>query len=132
MGIVPAGLQHGRCAKPKLVIAIADYGQYGAEKEQTNRDGDKTQRPLQMTPDGRPIWMPWVLERALLCRRLDWKIMPDQLDGMGTDLKRSLQAVTIFDAFQRYGQDINSLTEDDAGIVAAIDKVRMLIGRRNA
>jgi hypothetical protein len=107
------------------MMAVADYGQYGHETETTvAADGQRSDSPVRVTPGGRPVWEPWILERALICRALDWRVTPAELDPLGLELKHAQIALAVFDAFRTYSTDLKQMTEPQSHIVKAIEDMR--------
>lgn len=125
MGSLQDRLQPGRYLVPKLIVAIADYGEYSKQTMVKVVDGKPQQVRADRTPDGkRPIYIPWILERALLCRSLDWKYMPEDLDEKDVTLRRAVEAITIFEACRQAGDDLAKLSGGQQTIVAEIYKMR--------
>ena len=132
MGRLPNGLQRGERTRPKRIIAIADYGQYGHLTETTiDADGKRTDERVNLTPDGRPVWEPYILERAFVCQRLNWQLLPDDLDEAGLELKHASESLFVFDTFRQYATDLERLTENQQQVIESVEGLRDLIKRNN-
>ena len=132
MGGLPHGLQRGGGTGPKRVIAVADYGQYGGETETiVAADGERKDEPVQITPDGRPIWQPYILERAFICRNLNWKVLPEDLDEKSLELKQAQESLIVFESFRQYAVDLKGMTEGQQNVVDSIERFRELLRKPN-
>ena len=88
-------------------------------------DGKPQQVRADRTPDGkRAIYLPWILERALLCRSLDWKYTPEDLDEMDVTLRRAVESIAVFEACRQAGDDMKKMTSGQETIVAEIYRMR--------
>lgn len=107
------------------MVAVADYGQWGAAKEVVIENGKSTSKTLKKTPDGRPLWIPWQLERAFICQRTEWKVLPDDLDEQGTrSVKQAMEVLAIYDAFKQFGDDLTGVTAGQERIISLIEDLR--------
>lgn len=114
------------------MIAVADYAEYGGTTRTVFVDGKPKEVPSDKTPDGeRPLWLPNVLERAFICERVDWAIMPEQLDDVAVrGMKRGIEALAIYRAFKTKARDLKHLTEADIEIVNRVEKLRDIMAGR--
>lgn len=65
------------------------------------------------------------LERALLCERLNWQVLPHELDDLEVErLARPLYELYVYRAYQAYGRDINSLDKSQAELVAWVEGLK--------
>jgi len=69
--------------------------------------------------------MPAELERALICERLNWRILPWEIDDLELEKVRTpLYLLNVYRLFSAYGKDINAVSEDSADLVAMVEKMR--------
>lgn len=107
------------------MVAVADYGQFGAAKEVVIENGKPTSKVMKKTPEGRPLWIPWQLERAFICQRTDWKVLPDDLDEQGTrSVKQAMEVLAIYDAFKQYGEDLTKVSAGQERIISLVEDLR--------
>jgi hypothetical protein len=64
------------------------------------------------------------LERALLCERVGWRILPHEMDDLPLELSRALHELATFRAYQQYARDLEKLTAEEAEIVGLVEKIR--------
>ena len=67
------------------------------------------------------------MERALICRSLGWKLMPDDLDELGLSLKHATQSLMIFEAFRQYAEDLKGMSTSQQEVVESVEKMRSSI-----
>ena len=70
------------------------------------------------------MWEPYILERAFVCRNLDWKVLPGDLDEASLELKHASESLLVFGAFRQYATDLKGMTEGEQQVVDAIEKMR--------
>ncbi len=95
-------------------------------------DGERTDKRVELTPeDGRPVWEPYILERAFICRNLGWKLLPEELDEAGLELKHATESLYVFEAFRQYATDLEQLSEPQQKMIAAVEDMRDVLRRKN-
>jgi hypothetical protein len=77
-----------------------------------------------MTPDGRPVWESYILERAFICRNLNWKLLPHDLDDATLELKHATESLFVFEAFRQYATDLERLSEPQQKVIDAVENMR--------
>lgn len=132
MGGLPNCLQRGERTRPKRVIAIADYGQYGHLTETTiDADGKRTEKRAELTPDGRPLWKPYLLERAFVCRNLGWKLLPKDLDEASLELKHAIESLYVYEAFHQYAVNLEQLSEGQQELIDGVESMRDMLKKND-
>jgi hypothetical protein len=77
------------------------------------------------TPDGkRGLWVPSILERAQICERMDWKLLPEDLLECDIELRSALEALTIYEAMQQRSRDLKKMTPGQMKIADYVDLLR--------
>lgn len=67
------------------------------------------------------------LERALLCERLGWRILPHELDEVELEkLLGPLHELHVYRTFQTYARDMKLLDEEQVELVASVEQMRDL------
>ena len=108
-----------------MIMAVADYGEYGHQFEEAqNPDGTVGIQKVQFTPDGNPVAMPSILERALISRRLGWKYLPEDLLDCDVELGQALHALAIYETMLTAGTDLTKLNEQESRIFNSILDMR--------
>jgi len=64
------------------------------------------------------------LERALVCRNLDWKKLPQDLDDASLELKHASESLFIFEAFRQYATDLEQLSPGQQDLINAVENMR--------
>lgn len=65
------------------------------------------------------------MERALICERLDWQVMPWELDDLELrEVRGSLYEMYIYRTFQTYAKDMTKLDEAALELVAWVEGMR--------
>ena len=93
------GLQRSWLDAPKRLIAAAEYGDYSAAMEGDGWEEDKEPPPM---PDS--------VARIILCSRMNWRLLPWDLDDLDPALLRvPFQEYDVYDTFRQAGIDIEGL-----------------------
>jgi len=106
------------------MIAVADYGQYGHLRETSKNPDGSSSEEFMKEIDGREIAIPSILERALICRQLDWRVLPEDLLDKNIELKKAMNALMIFDAMRIAATDLSKLSPEQQKILLSITEAR--------
>jgi hypothetical protein len=87
-------------------------------------DGEKIERAAKTTPDGRAIWQPHILQRGILLRELNWRWAPHEIDDFDVELARTVEALTVFDAFRTYARDLKGLSAGQSNVIKIVEEMR--------
>lgn len=68
--------------------------------------------------------MDWLLERALICDRMGWTRLPDELDESSIELVQAFQFLDTFRAYQTANEDLEKLSKRGLEIYAAVQELR--------
>lgn len=69
--------------------------------------------------------MGWLLERTILSERLNWRILPHEMEEMDpSDIKWPLYLLRVFRAAQVLGTDLERATEEMMEIQQHIEDLR--------
>lgn len=67
------------------------------------------------------------LERALICERLKWRILPHELDEVDVEaLRGPLEELVAYRTAQKYARDLDSMSDEELEFMAWIEQMRRL------
>ena len=68
------------------------------------------------------------MDRALICRGVDWKILPWEMDDLDvSEVRIPLTLLRVYDIFQKYAKDLDNLTEQEAEVIGSIERLREIL-----
>jgi hypothetical protein len=82
---------------------------------------------VEITPDGRPVWRSYILERAFVCRNTGWRVLPEELDEASLEVKHATESLYVFEAFRQYATDLERLSPDQQKLIDGVERMRELL-----